>query len=125
LIGHEDDQEEYKLDPAVIREEPQRDQDDPNKEIYKKPALWTWMRKQAENNVERSRILKNVFAIETIPDGYTNKHKQAWYDKRNAIAHGRKGVTMKLGEYIDVDVFVAKTMTHISDQCRYKLKLVL
>jgi hypothetical protein len=45
--------------------------------------------------------------------------------KRNAIAHGRAGVQMTLGEYIDVDAFVAKAMMHVSTQCKEKLKLII
>ncbi len=125
LLGHESDWIEQKVEPDVIREVPVRDEKDSNKEVYSKPPLWTWLRKQAENNIERSRIFSNVFGVNPIPDGYKMKNKQDWYEKRNAIAHGRSGVEMTLGEYIDVDVFVAKSMIHVSRQCKEKLKLMV
>jgi hypothetical protein len=48
-----------------------------------------------------------------------------WYEKRNAIAHGRKGVKMTLGEYVDVDAFVAQRMVQIASECADKLKIIL
>src|SRR4051794_11350795 len=52
LLGHEEDWIEQKVEPEVIRESPQTDDKDPNKQVYQKPPLWTWLRKQAENNIE-------------------------------------------------------------------------
>lgn len=125
LPGHESEWIEQVVERDVIREIPVPDKEDKNKLVYSKPLLWTWLRKPAENNSERSRILKNVFGVNPIPDGYTGKNKDDWYDKRNAIAHGRSGVEMTLGEYIDVDVFVAKSMINVSYQCKEKLKLMV
>jgi hypothetical protein len=121
-LGDEADQMVLEAEADVMTEEPEIDGD---RKLYKKPAVWTWLRKQAENNVERARIFKNVFQIGVIPDGYVNKQKDAWYEKRNAIAHGRSGVVMTLAEYIEVEIFVARTLTFISDQCREKMKLVV
>lgn len=120
LLGHEADQTVVEADPSIISEKPLVDGD---KLIFCKPAVWTWLRKHAESNPERAKIYKNVFGITTLPKGYLNTQRDAWYEKRNAIAHGRAGVVMTLGEYIEVDVFVAKAMTHVSQQCEDVLKL--
>ena len=124
-LGHKEDWIEQKVEPEVIREKPQIDEKDPNKQVYNKPPLWTWLKKHAENTIERSKIFANIFGISTIPEAYKAKFKQDLYEKRNAIAHGRAGVDMTLGEYIEVDVFVAKSMLHISDQCKVKLSLIV
>ncbi len=79
----------------------------------------------SRNNIERSRIFTNVFGISTYPDGYKPKLKQDWYEKRNAIAHGRAGVDMTLEEYIEVDAFVANAMLHLSDECLKKFRILL
>lgn len=60
-----------------------------------------------------------------MPEGYKSDQKKGWYEKRNAVAHGRAHPTMTLAEYIDVDFFVTKTMLHITRECREKLKLVV
>jgi len=124
LLGNEADQEIEEATPDVIREPPVVEKKK-NKLNYSKPPVWTWLKKQAENNIERTRIFKNVFGIEPIPEGFTDKQRDAWYEKRNKIAHGRAGVDMTLGEYIEVDVFVAKAMSHVSNQCKDRLKLLV
>jgi hypothetical protein len=122
LLGLEEDQDIEEAMPEVIREAPVMEGD---KLIFSKPPIWTWLRKHAENNPERTKIFKNVFGISTIPQGYTNKQRDSWYENRNAIAHGRAGVEMSLAEYIEVDVFVAKAMTFVSQQCKDKFKLLV
>jgi hypothetical protein len=34
---------------------------------YSKPALWSWLKKSAENSVERRKIYKNVFGLDCFP----------------------------------------------------------
>ena len=124
LLGQLVDSENIYSTEDVIFEKPAIEKDD--REVYSKPTVWTWLRKQAENNVERATIFKRVFDIDLIPPEYKkNNPKREWYEKRNAIAHGRASVKMTLGEYIKVEVFVAKSMAHVSDQCRDKLKVIL
>jgi hypothetical protein len=117
-LGNELDQDTIRANVEDFFEEPE------HRRTYTKPAVWTWLRKHAENNVEREKIFKNVFDISTIPGDYSKK-KTDWYEKRNSIAHGRKGIVMSLSEYSDVEVFVAKTMTYISEQCCERLKLIV
>lgn len=98
-------------------------------QVFKKPAVWTWVRKHAENIIERRRIFKNVFGLSTIPDDVNRKElektRNRSYEDRNAIAHGRKGVKMPLAEYIEVEVFAAKCMLHLSNECREKMKCIV
>lgn len=110
------------VEERVILESPEIRE---NKEYYKLPVLWTWIKRHAENNVERTKLLSNVYGIKTIPDGFTGKQKELWYERRNAIAHGREDVTILLQEYIDVQVFVVKSMIHVFKQCRENFLLTI
>ncbi len=125
LLGHPLDADYCFVECDVVCEESHADKSNPDIQVYSKPPLWTWIRKQAENNNERARIFAHVYNIKTIPPEYKGKQKQEWYEKRNAIAHGRNGVEMTLAEYIDVDVFVAKSMLFLSEQCQTSYKLVV
>jgi len=120
LLGVEADQITITASSDVFLEEPEKSGDSL---IYRKPAVWTWLRKQAENNVERRKIFSQVFGIKTVPDSGSQLNE--WYEKRNRIAHGRQGVRMLLGEYINVDVFISKCMRHVSEQCEASLKLIV
>ncbi len=126
VLGHEYDHEEIFADPEVFLEVPKGTEQAP---VYEKPPLWTWLRRHAENNVERQKVFSRVFGITTLPDGSKSeqaaftKFRAELYEKRNAVAHGRKGVEMNLADYIAADVFIAQCMTHIHHQCREKLKL--
>lgn len=124
LLGDGKDQLVEYAEAGVIRELPVMEE---NKQVFSKPPVWTWVRQQAEKNHERASIFKNVFGIQTIPEPKkaNNKRRDAWYESRNKIAHGRAGVEMTLLEYIEVDVFVAQAMTFVSMQCRDKLKLMV
>jgi hypothetical protein len=122
LLGNEADQAVVQAETAVISEVPVVDGE---RRIYSNPPVWTWLRKHAENNVERAKIFKNVFGIVTRPKEVTNEQRNAWYEDRNAIVHGRAGVTMTLDKYIEVDVAVAKAMTYVSTQCIDNLKILV
>ena len=122
LLGPPNEQLRTNVDIEVLLEEPVIEQE---KQIFQKPVLWTWLKKHAENYVERDQIFKRVFDIDPIPDGFQSKTKKQWYEKRNSIAHGRRGVQMTLIEYCEADAFVAKSMLHIAKQCDEKLKLIL
>jgi hypothetical protein len=113
LLGPPEEQVVREAEVDVVREEPSSDG-------YVKPPIWTWVRKHAENNIERRKILARVFAIEVTP-GTTNKERNEnnckrddWYDKRNAIVHGRKQVIMSLHEFLEVEVFIFRSMRHLS-----------
>jgi hypothetical protein len=41
------------------------------------------------------------------------------------IAHGFEGVTLTLAEYVGVEVFVAKTIMSVCQQCQDKLKVIV
>ena len=66
-----------------------------------------------------------MFDITVISDGYAQNQKNDWYDKRNKIAHGFEGITMTLAEYVAGEVFVAKTVMSIRQQCQDKLNVVV
>lgn len=121
-LGHALDQDIVTATSDVVTEKPTRED---NNEVFQKPALWTWVKRHAENNVERRRILKNVYGIQTVPDPYKNKRLDDWYEKRNAIAHGRDPVEVKLSEYCDLYVFVAKSAQFVAEQCNTRLNLVI
>ena len=110
------------VEDAVILEVPRLEGD---KQIYEKPAIWTWIRRHAENNVERDKICASVFGFRTVAPEFKPKVKQEWYEMRNAIAHGRKGVEMSLMEYVDAEVFVIKSMFHVAQECQEKHYLII
>lgn len=99
---------------------------------YKKPALWSWIKKPAENAVERRKLFKAVFGIDCFPPSFgtmkTSEIKayyQDVYEQRNALAHGRSPVTVSLGDYCKAEAFVLALVLHLSSACmeRYKLGL--
>jgi len=110
----------------VATEEP--DQDD----RYTMPALWSWLKRPAENTVERRKVFKTVYEIECYPakfSGMSDKQIRAYYNemykKRNAIAHGRALVEISLAEYCRADAFVLALVEHMAEQCvrRYKIAI--
>lgn len=125
LLGHEDDHETQLVDKGVPLEIPEKRNKKPR---YNKPPLWTWMKKFVENNETRHQVFDNVFQIKATPPipgrDYNNKRK-SWYDKRNAIAHGRVQVLMTLHEYFEVETYVFHAASHIAEECRTKLKIVI
>ncbi len=122
LLGPVEEQTDIVIDHSILLEEPEVQGD---KRIYRKPPVWTWLRKQAENNHERKRIFSNVYGLKTIPNGYTDKQRDTWYEKRNAIALGRQGVRFTLVEYSEALIFVVKSMFYLSYQCHQNLKLIV
>jgi hypothetical protein len=50
----------------ILMEEPDEDG------AYSKPAIWTWIKKTAENNIERKKIFSRVYAIEVLPENFEN-----------------------------------------------------
>jgi hypothetical protein len=99
---------------------------------YSKPTIWTWIKKSAENNVERKTIFKRVYGIETTPEEFNglnksavNKYRNELYEKRNAIAHGRANVKMLLSDYCTAEMFIFETIRTIGQQCLDKLKVNL
>jgi len=113
---------------SVIREEPKRNDD---RLVYEKPAIWTWVRKHAENNIERRKILVAVFGIDTTPGATkdertkSNKYRDDLYQKRHDIAHGRANVDMTLKEYVEADVFVYRCIDHLAQQGEERQKLLV
>lgn len=116
----------------VVYEEPVRDPKHPEKLNYSFPPEWTQQKKEAENNVTRSMIFSRKYDVVTIHGGPDKKKlkenrklRDDWYESRNAIAHGRKQVTMTLAEYAEVEVFVYLAMAHVAEQCFEKHKLLV
>lgn len=124
MLGPDSEQIVQEVDVAVIEEQGVSGKNSNSLE-YAKPVLWTWMSRPSENNVERARIFKNVFGINMVETKDQRKLKDQWYENRNAVAHGRRGVNMTLRDYVDLDVLVAKSMTYISRQCEEKLKILV
>jgi hypothetical protein len=69
--------------------------------------------------------LKNVFNFEIKIDGYNNSQIDSWYEKRNAIAHGRKIVELTLREYCDIEIYSIKVVSHYEEQCKRKLRIII
>lgn len=114
------------VSPDVLTEEPDESG------AYSKPSIWTWIKKTAENNVERKTIFKRVYGIESTPEEFNglaksaiNKYRTELYEKRNAIAHGRANVTMLLSDYCTAEIFVIETIRTMGQQCMDKLKVSL
>jgi hypothetical protein len=112
--------------PEVLTEEPDESG------AYSKPTIWTWIKKSAENNVERKTIFKRVYGIETTPEEFNglkksaiNKYRNELYEKRNAIAHGRANVKMLLSDYCTAEMFIFEAIRTIGQQCLDKLKVNL
>ena len=87
------------------------------------------MKKDAENRVKRATLFSKEFGLVLIHGESKEELKanrrlcDAWYTRRNAIVHGRKREIMILAEYLKVEVFVYRSMTHIAQQCLVQHKL--
>jgi hypothetical protein len=97
---------------------------------YSKPALWSWLKKTAENSVERRKIFKNVFGIDCFPAKFgalrpseLKSYYQEVYEQRNSIAHGRSLVEVSLGDYCKVEAFVLALVIHLSSACKERYAL--
>jgi hypothetical protein len=123
--GPEAEFEEREVERHVVLENPRKAEKNSNDEFYEKPVIWTWIRKPAENNEERRRILWRVYRIDCGASKSDNKERRDWYDKRNSIAHGRNKVDMLLGDYCKLEMLVIRTIYHIADECASRLKLQL
>jgi hypothetical protein len=97
---------------------------------YAMPALWSWMRKPAENAVERRKIYKSVFGIECYPPTFgklkpseIRAYYKSVYEQRNAIAHGRESVNVTLADYCKAEAFALTMFIHLSSVCTEKYSL--
>jgi hypothetical protein len=97
---------------------------------YAMPALWSWIKKPAENSVERRRIFKSVFGIDCFPNEFGSLKKseikayyQEVYEQRNAIAHGRSPVDVTLGDYCKAEAFALSLFMHLSSVCNERYAL--
>lgn len=113
-------------DLAVVSEQP--DEND----RYAMPALWSWIKKPAENAVERRKLLMSVFDIDCYPSTFgtkaakdIRKYYQNLYEQRNAIAHGRARVDVTLAAYCEAEAFVLALVMHLSAVCEKKYKLAV
>lgn len=112
------------VDVAVVTEQP----DETGK--FTKPALWSWLKKPAENAVERRMLFSKVFDITCTPPVFgsrkpkeINAYYQSLYSKRNAIAHGRESVDVSLAEFCEAEAFVLSMVMHMSLVCEEKYNL--
>jgi hypothetical protein len=97
---------------------------------FSMPALWSWLKKPAENSVERRKIYKNVFDIDCFPSGFSGMkpaaiktYYQAVYEQRNALAHGRSLVEVTLGDYCKAEAFALALIVHLSTVCKERYSL--
>lgn len=97
---------------------------------YSKPALWSWIKKAAENTVERRKLYKSVFGIECYPAKFgemkpseIKTYYQSLYDCRNALAHGRSLVEVQLSDYCKAEAFVLALVMHLSATCHERYGL--
>ncbi|MBW4542967.1 MAG: hypothetical protein KME25_00740 [Symplocastrum torsivum CPER-KK1] len=118
--------ESVTVNSEVVTEEPGESN------AYSKPPLWAWIKQSAESNVERKKIFKRVYGIDTTPQEFNglkqsdvNKYRHDLYEKRNAIAHGRANVTMLLSDYCTAEMYVIEVILTIRQQCIDKLKVSL
>lgn len=112
------------IDVSVVSEQPDTDG------RYSKPALWSWIKKSAENAIERRKIYKSVFDIECFPPTFgtlrpsaIRAYYQELYERRNAVAHGRSLVEVSLADYCHAEAFVLALVDHLSSTCAEKYKL--
>lgn len=91
---------------------------------YKRPALWTWMRKAAEDNIQRRQIFSRVYDISFPQPDFGKKHAELC-DMRNAIAHGRDRVDITVRELIQIHCYVMKNLIAIRDVVHEKYLLIL
>lgn len=112
------------IDISVVSEQPDSDG------RYSKPALWSWLKKSAENAIERRKIYKSVFDIECFPPKFgtlkptsIRAYYQELYEQRNALAHGRSLIEFSLADYCKAEAFVLSLVDHLSTVCAEKYKL--
>lgn len=116
-----EDYPEIEVEESVIHEEPEtRSQ----VQYYKQPALWTWIRRSAEDNSQRRQIFSRVFDIKFPQPDFGKKHVELC-EMRNAIAHGRKRVDITLRELIQIHCYVMKTLIEIRDSVHNRYRLIL
>lgn len=93
-------------------------------QYYQRPALWTWMRRSAEDNIQRRLIFSRVYDISFPKPDFGKKHAELC-DMRNAIAHGRDRVDINFRELIQIHCYVMKTLIAIRDIVHEKYRLIL
>ncbi len=64
-----------------------------------------------------------MYGIATLPDKVANKAHDAYYEKRNAIVHGREGIPMTLSEYQIAETHVIEAVLHLITECGEKYRL--
>lgn len=99
--------------PDVVTEEPEDGG-------YVKPPVWTWVKGRARGRSARAEMFKKAYDI----DLYPHDRRAAWDSTRNRIAHGR-AVDLSLGEYLEADAYVTRSMLHLADQCQTKQLLTI
>ena len=119
-------------DPATVyaKEEVQEDVIHEKPEMraqvlyFQYPALWTWIRRSAEDNNQRRQIFSRVYDIHFPKPEFGKTHKEL-REMRNAIAHGRDRVDISLSELSHIHGYVIKTLIEIRDTVSEKYKLIL
>jgi hypothetical protein len=91
---------------------------------FRRPALWTWLRRSAEDNSQRRQIFSRVFDIHFPQPTFDKKHNELC-EMRNAIAHGRDRIDITLRELIRIHCYIMSTMISIRDLVLEKYRLIL
>lgn len=121
---HRSNEEFIEAEMSVVMEAPDADG------RYSMPALWSWIKKPAENAVERRKIFKTVFGIDCFPTTFSQlrpkeikAYYQDVYEQRNAIAHGRSPVDVTLGDYCKAEAFALTLFIHLANVCNERYAL--
>lgn len=91
---------------------------------YERPAIWTWMRRSAENNTERRQIFSRVFGIKFPQPTFGRRH-QDLCELRNMIAHGREAVLITVNDLLQIHGYVTSTIIEIRDRVLEKYQVAL
>src|SRR5262249_162463 len=106
---------------GVVQEKPEKR----GGEFYFKfPVLWSWLRKSAEDSVQRRQIFSRVFGI-SFPKPAFGKSESDLREIRNAIAHGRTRIDVTTRALMQIQGYVRRTIIAIRDAVRERYKLVL
>jgi len=103
----------------------------PRSLMYANPPLTDWFRHEAQDPDERRWTFEKAFGIE-LAIGESEEvrfayhcHRDAWYSRRQGIAHGEASINMTPTEYRRADVFVCRSFAHLAEECRTKQMLIV
>lgn len=109
------------VEEKIVFEVPSREQD---VDYFNYPPLWTWIKRSAEDNTDRRKILSRVYGI-TFTQPNFGKKLADLYEMRNALAHGRKRIDVSISLLLKVDAYAANSMIELRNQIfkNYRLQI--